>query len=306
MALFKSGGKLLSTNGGSLASSSGCCCDDSSDPGDPGDPNRIVFCCIDGACAEISALECEFLGGQSVASCDECEPPPPQEPGFSSDCRLCCDAQEIDAVVTFHVHDPFCGGIIGQGCNSTRFFGRLGETLEFRANITMQRTLGFGCNFAFGGCFPLNQFGNVTQIDIQAGFFRQGVPPNFFLNECAFRVFSASARVNICGFPNSIPHLCTDPPGGGSCAHDIFFDPNVDADANVFIDECKGVGTIKNTSVIRWADSIFGCFSTITPLLAMGTPKRRDIGFQECEEVSFVGLDEETHTFISRATIRVL
>jgi hypothetical protein len=292
MTLFSSDGKLLSAGPGSLASSSACCCKTEDDP------DRLVLCCIDGACAEISAAECQFMQGQQVASCAECTPPVNPPPSVFDDCRFCCNKTELDAIFSLYSSDPFCGGIIGQGCNSTRYFGRLGERLVAQGQVTLVRSS--LCSYGFGGCFPLNQFGNVTELFIDASFFIPNISPR----RCMFQLSSASIRVATCGFPNSILLQCNSSTGGGSCNEQFFFD--FGTDIGVFSGTCRGVSNIKNTSVIRWADSIFGCFLTLTPLKGTGEPKLRDIGNEVCQTVSFENLNEETHTIVSRATLRIL
>jgi len=291
MTLFFSDGKLLSAGPGSLASSSACCCKTEDDP------DRLVLCCIDGACAEISAAECQFMQGQQVASCAECTPPVNPSPGFFDDCRFCCNKTELDAIFSLYVSDPLCGGTIGQGCASTRFFGRTGERLAAQGQVTLVRAN--LCSYFFGGCFPLNQFGNATELAIEAGFSVFSSP-----RRCEFRLLSASINVATCGFPNSNLLPCNSSSNGGLCTDQFFFD--FGTDVGVFSGTCRGASSIQKTSVLRWADFIFGCFDTITPLKVTGSPKRRDIGNEVCETVSFEGLNEETHTIVSRATLRIL
>jgi hypothetical protein len=313
MALFSSGAKLLLTDSGSLASSSGCCCKTEDDP------QRIVNCCLpastdegtfDGLCAQITAAECAFLGGRQVSDCNQCIPPPPTT-SSSTNCLVCCDAQEIDALVSIFVSDPECAGIIGSGCNAVRRFGRLGESFVGQVQVTLQRTS--NCVYSFLGCFPLDSQGNFTRVEIELFFSRinaAGQPGNVFGCaggcRCVLQVSTLYVSVATCGYDNSLQVFCTQPNGGGSCQH-LFSGPYLKPNyGQVFSDVCRASAAFTEQTSIRWSDLVFGCFTTIVPLLVTGSPKRRDIGNVQCQSTDFVLLDEETHTIQARMTVSLV
>ena len=307
MALFSSGGKLLTADAGKLASSSGCCCTE------PPDPDRIVKCCFGGVCADLTAAECAFIGGESVASCAECVAPPPLE--VTSSCVGCCNANEIDALVTVSSDDAGCSGIIGTGCAASRFFGRVGFGISAKAQITLIKLV--DCNYAFQGCFPLGSIGNITSLSLRVAFGVAGprgprVPPFQTCsasNRCVCEVGLISCGIGFqtCGLPqNQRTDLCTTPSYGGSCG------AGAPIGAQSGSQRMSGVcvGSLSHTSIdtILWAGFRSGCFTTLSGLKVTGVPIQRNVGVQECvtPNQSFDVLDEEGYTRTVRVNVQLL
>lgn len=314
MALFASGGKLLTAGQGRLASSSGCCCQ----PED--DPDRIVKCCFNGACAEITADECAFLRGAEVADCEDCITPPPDT--NSTNCNTCCNSnevEELDAIFSMYVSDPLCVGLFGQGCNTTRSYGRLGESLIAQAQITLQRTIAGGCEYTFDACVPLGAYGNITNLRVTVTFSlkrkdgRSIFFPGFFgcgstqkECECVFSLNKCFVQLHTCGFPNNQDlAACTTPGSGGVCSQTIF--PNSENDyQSAATGTCSGSAIASREEILTWQDLNFGCFTNIVGLLVTGSPKRRDVGNVVCGTIDNIPTGELTHTIRSRVAITIL
>ena len=311
MALFASGGKLLTAGAGKLASSSGCCCKPEEDP------ERIVKCCFNGVCAEITAAECAFLGGQSVSDCASCVPPTAPRTN-STNCRTCCDSvnvAELDALFSMYVSDPLCVGIFGQGCNATRSYGRLGESLVAQAQITLRREFSGSCRWTFSSCVPLGQYGNITRLQVAVSFGLRRLDGQSIIQngcgnalnpacECVFSLGDCLVQIQTCGFSdNANPESCTAPARGGSCQQTIG-GGGVGYQATM-PGICRGSASASRQDLVSW-QSFGGCWSTISALLVTGSPKRRDVGFQECGLISASPTGETTHTIKTRAVITIL
>ncbi len=277
-------GKVLLRDG-AVGTEQACCCDDSS---------RIVKCCYAGVCAEVTAAECEFLGGFEVQDCDECD----SDPGLAvDDCSECCNQDTISATVTAYFNDIGCQAIFGTGCNAIRYFGRLDDSVSASAQVELQRQFAGSCNYRFSGCAPLGEFGDFTFLSVRV----------FFLTDsgrCKLRLEDVDFRFQTCYAADAADFsACTQPATGGSCAQTIARDTGA-IDGTV-ASLCSGAIFQPRQQTTTWADFLGGCAFTLVPWKPTGSPLIRDSGNVDCTTVDASQLSESTFNFISRVAIRV-
>lgn len=285
---FQNGSPILRE--GSIGVEQSCCCTP--------DNERIVKCCYQGVCAEVTAAECTFLGGEEVSDCNECT----EEEGLdANDCSECCTEQEIDAVVTAFVNDPFCLGISGVACFATRTYGRLGEPLRIQASVTLEKNVGlFGsdCDYGFSGCGSFTDFGDVTYLQVWVRFITDDN------GKCALRLSQFIASVQTCfALDNANLSACTQPASGGACSETI---GDGSAVGSSVPSVCIGAVHGTNALTYTWASFGLGCWTTISGQRVTGTPLTRDSGNVTCSTISSLPTGEASHTVESRVSVRLV